>query len=153
MPDLRSQEHEGGQVQQTLELGPGGLQAGGQQGEWWPVGEHHGQALAHQQLQVGRYLGHAEHPVLQAAHVTGTPLWGHRESDGVGKKVQNEHQNEPPPANGKYIGNKFALLARYTFTLSVCMGGFSTLESKIHNSKSYFLTVGGMVGPVVCEEN
>ena len=115
MPDLRSQEHEGGQVQQTLELAPGGLQAGGQQGEWWPVGEHHGQALAHQQLQVRRYLGHAEHPVLQAAHVTGPLLWGHGECDSVGKRVQNESS---PPANGKYIGT-FG-----QFTLSLCVAGF-----------------------------
>lgn len=93
--DLRSQEHESGQVQQTLELAPGGLPAGGQQGDRWPAGEHHAQALAHQQLQVRRHLGHAEHPVLQAAHVTGSLIWAH------GERVQNEHP--PLPANGTYI--------------------------------------------------
>ena len=85
--DLRRQEHEGGQVQQTLELAPGGLPAGGQQSGWWPVGEHHAQALAHQQLQVRRHLGHAEDPVLQAAHITGSLLWGPRREGRQGPKV------------------------------------------------------------------
>lgn len=68
--DLRCQKHDGGNVQQTAQLIPGSLSAGGQQGGGRPAAQGYIQALGHQHFQVQRHLRNPEDPVLQTGKIT-----------------------------------------------------------------------------------